>query len=117
MSDENITITDKDGFRATLSALTQLRADIDGKIAAGSAVTEAATAAASKGVVYGGGDGGKVAAAYTGTVGALGTAVDSLASQAKSASAALGSAIADLTKLLDGLTEIDTAAAGDIKAR
>jgi len=120
MSD-NVTINDKVAFQAAIAKITELNSGLADKLSAAGDIASAVTAAASKGVVSGGdttGAGtssGKVAAAYTGTVGALGGGVDSLAAQAKSASTAVTTAISDLTSLLEGLTQIDNNGAHDVK--
>lgn len=117
---DNVTINDKAAFQATIATITELNNGLTDKLSAAGDIASAVTAAASRGVVSGGdttsaGTSGKVAAAYTGTVGALNGAVDSLAAQAKSASTAVTTAISDLTSLLVGLTQIDNNGAHDVK--
>lgn len=113
---DNVTINDKAGFQATIAKITELNNGLNDKLAATGDIATSVTSAASKGVVSSGeGTGAKVAAAYTGTVGALGSSIDALTAQAKSASTAVTTAISDLTSLLDGLTQIDDNAARDVK--
>jgi len=74
---DNVTINDKAAFQATIAKITELNNGLADKLSTAGDIASAATAAASKGVVTGGDtgtSGGKVAAAYTGTVGALGVA-------------------------------------------
>lgn len=108
----DVTLKDKAAFRAAVARLAELNTALDGRIAATGDITAAVASAASKGVVTGGdsagaGGGARVAAAYTGTVEALGGAVGHLSAQAKSASAGVAAAVFDLTSLVDGLTQID----------
>ncbi len=121
MTTEKVTINDKAAFQTVIDKLTELNKGLDEKLNAAGTITAAVTAAASKEVVTGGDTtgtgtpGGKVAAAYTSTVGALGSTVDALTTQAKSSSTAVSTAISDLTSLLNGLTQIDNDGAENVK--
>ena len=118
---DKVTINDKAAFQTVIAKLTELNKGLDEKLTAAGSITTAVTSAASKDVATGadttgtGTSAGKVAAAYTGTVGALGSTVDGLAAQAKSASTAVSTAISDLTSLLNGLTQIDNDGAENVK--
>ena len=113
---QNITINDKAAFQATLNTMTESNTSLADKLKDFSAITTAVTAAAGQGVVYGkpASNGTAVAAAYAETVGALDAAVNNIAKQAATASAAVTTAITELTGLLNGLTNIDDTAAGEI---
>ena len=114
----DITINDKAAFQATIAKLTELNSGLEKKLGGSSAVAEAVAHEAGKGVVsVAGGSataGGPIAASYTATVGALGSAVENINSQVTAASAAVQTAISDLQSLLTGLSTIDDDAAADV---
>jgi hypothetical protein len=115
MTSPNITINNEASFRESISELTALNSSLTEKLnTGGQAVIAAVAAAASKEVVYPGSGG--VAAAYSGTIAALQTAVDNINAQAKEASTAVAGQIRDLTSLVDGLTSIDDAGADNVNA-
>lgn len=116
---DKIVINDREGFRANIAKITQLREQLDQNIKKSDAVVAAVTAAASKGVVTGsaGSGSGQVAAAYTDSVTSLQTCTQNITTKAKAASDAVGVAVAELTRLIDGITQTDDAAAADINKK
>ncbi|MFA5710753.1 hypothetical protein [Mycolicibacterium sp.] len=116
----DIAINSREQFQQVLTTLGGLRDQITAKAEDSAALTTAADNAASAGVVASqytsaNAEGSPVAAAYSGSVSALGATVGGVKTAVEAASSSLQAAITDLQSLLKGLSGIDDQGAIDVK--
>lgn len=106
-NDGDIEIKSKSGFRATLSQLGQVHEQIPVKKADSEGVRSAAESAASNGEAG--------APIFTAVLAALGEALKGLGDHIDAADSSVGSALADLTSLVDGMEAIDDDGAAKVR--